>query len=132
MTEFSLVIDMRNGMFSTKVMKPQNIENNMDQDSEINPKDIRDRISAIDTRLEELNKERSGIIREREQLIASAMNKLTGIECTYVQRNLIYELMNNPNKTLNELSSDMDMNLETVNSMIEDIRDKIADKRREV
>ena len=71
-SEFTLVIDMRNGMFSARMIEPSKEEEEVDfNDVRMESlKKTRQTISEIDTKIEELNKERSKLIREREKVIS--------------------------------------------------------------
>ena len=122
-SEFTLVIDMRNGMFSARMIEPSKEEEEVDfNDVKMESlKKTRQTISEIDTKIEELNKERSKLIREREKVMASAMSNLNGTDCGYAHRNLMYEILNEPDRSMEQLSEDLNARPEVVKDLINDI-----------
>ena len=122
-SEFTLVIDMRNGMFSARMIEPSKEEEEVDFDDVKmeSLKKTRQTISEIDTKIEELNKERSKLIREREKVIATAVSNLNGTECGYAHRNLMYEILNEPDRSMEQLSEDLNARPEVVKDLINDI-----------
>ena len=122
-SEFTLVIDMRNGMFSARMIEPSKEEEEVDFDDVKmeSLKKTRQTISEIDTKIEELNRERSKLIREREKVMASAMSNLNGTDCGYAHRNLMYEILNEPDRSMEQLSEDLNARPEVVKDLINDI-----------
>ena len=122
-SEFTLVIDMRNGMFSARMIEPSKEEEEVDFDDirMESLKKTRQTISEIDTKIEELNKERSKLIREREKVMASAMSNLNDTDCGYAHRNLMYEILNEPDRSMEQLSEDLNARPEVVKDLINDI-----------
>ena len=121
-SEFTLVIDMRNGMFSARMIEPSKEEEVGFDDVKMESlKKTRQTISEIDTKIEELNKERSKLIREREKVMASAMSNLNGTDCGYAHRNLMYEILNEPDRSMEQLSEDLNARPEVVKDLINDI-----------
>lgn len=132
-SEFTIIIDMRNSMFSTRMIE---LETTTEQESEelsqdlMNLEEVREKISDIDKKIEELNKERSKNIREKEALIASVISELDDTQYGYNHRNILYEIMNEPDRSLNELSETLHVNENTINRVIEDIGYVIEEKRK--
>ena len=126
-SEFTLVIDMRNGMFSARMIEPSKEEEEVDFDDVKmeSLKKTRQTISEIDTKIEELNKERSKLIREREKVIATAVSNLNGTECGYAHRNLMYEILNEPDRTMEQLSEDLNARPDVVKDLINDIENAL-------
>ncbi len=125
-SEFTLVIDMRNGMFSARMIEPSEDEKEGFDDVKMESlKKTRQTISEIDQKIEELNKERSKLIREREQVMASALSSLNGTECGYAHRNLMYEILNEPERSMEQLSEDLDARPEVVKGLINDIENSL-------
>ena len=121
-SEFTLVIDMRNGMFSARMIEPSKEEEEGFDDVKMESlKKTRQTISEIDEKIEELNKERSKLIREREKVMASAMSNLNGTDCGYAHRNLMYEILNEPDRSMEQLSEDLNARPEVVKDLINDI-----------
>ncbi len=125
-SEFTLVIDMRNGMFSARMIEPSEDEKEGFDDVKMESlKKTRQTISEIDQKIEELNKERSKLIREREQVMASALSSLNGTGCGYMHRNLMYEILNEPDRSMEQLSEDLDVHPEVVKGLINDIENSL-------
>ena len=125
-SEFTLVIDMRNGMFSARMIEPSEDEKEGFDDVKMESlKKTRQTISEIDQKIEELNKERSKLIREREQVMASALSSLNGTGCGYAHRNLMYEILNEPERSMEQLSEDLDARPEAVKGLINDIENSL-------
>ena len=125
-SEFTLVIDMRNGMFSARMIEPSEDEKEGFDDVKMESlKKTRQTISEIDAKIEGLDKERSKLIREREQVMASALSSLNGTGCGYMHRNLMYEILNEPDRSMEQLSEDLDARPEVVKDLINDIENSL-------
>ena len=130
-SEFTLVIDMRNGMFSARMIEPSKEEEEVDFDDVKmeSLKKTRQTISEIDDKIEELNRERSKLIREREKVMASAMSNLNDTDCGYAHRNLMYEILNEPDRSMEQLSEDLNARPDVVKDLINDIENALADNK---
>ena len=124
-SEFTLVIDMRNGMFSARMIEPSEDDEGFENVKMESLKKTRQSISEIDGKIEELNKERSKLIREREKLIGSAVSDLNDTGCGYAHRNLMYEILNEPDRSMEQLSEDLHIRPETVRGLINDIEEAL-------
>ena len=125
-SEFTLVIDMRNGMFSARMIEPSKEEEEGFDDVKMESlKKTRQTISEIDEKIEELNKERSKLIREREKVIGTAMTTINDAGCGYAHRNLMYEILNEPDRSMEQLSEDLDARPEVVKGLISDIENAL-------
>ena len=129
-SEFTLVIDMRNGMFSARMIEPSEEDDEGFENVKMESlKKTRQTISEIDSKIEELNKERSKLIREREKVMSSAMSNLNDTECGYAHRNLMYEILNEPNRSMEQLSEDLNARPEVVKGLINDIENALTDDK---
>ena len=125
-SEFTLVIDMRNGMFSARMIEPSaEDEEGFENVKMESLKKARQSISEIDEKIEELNKERSKLIREREKIIGSAVSDLNGTGCGYAHRNLMYEILNEPDRSMEQLSEDLNVRPDVVKDLINDIENAL-------
>ena len=126
-SEFTLVIDMRNGMFSARMIEPSKEEEEGFDDVRMESlKKTRQTISEIDKKIEELNRERSKLIREREKVIANAMTTINDAGCGYPHRNLMYEILNEPDRTMEQLSEDLNARPDVVKDLINDIENALT------
>ena len=149
-SEFTLLVDMRNGMFTVRLAQPSDSASDTahdgvsgdaldEQEKDRRQKtekeriegiqEIRNNISEIDQQLREIEELRSKMIRRRESLISMMLNAVSE-SSTYRHRSLLYELLNEPEKDLNELSMDLSMNLERAREMIQDIERIFKNERR--
>lgn len=119
-SEFTLVVDMRSGMFSVRMMRPEDGDS-VDVPREEDLAEARKRISEIDRSIDELDRRRSLLVRERERLIASAMSSLDGTPCGYGHRMVMYEALDGPEMTVEDISNDLRMSREDVAGMVDDI-----------
>ncbi len=125
-SEFTLVIDMRNGMFSARMIEPSKEEEEGFDDVKMESlKKTRQDISEIDRKIEELNKERSKLIREREKVMATAMSTINDAGCGYAHRNLMYEILNEPDRSMEQLSEDLNARPDVVKDLINDIENAL-------
>ena len=125
-SEFTLVIDMRNGMFSARMIEPSaEDEGGFENVKMESLKKTRQSISEIDEKIEELNRERSKLIREREKIIGSAVSDLNGTGCGYAHRNLMYEILNEPDRSMEQLSEDLNVRPDVVKDLINDIENAL-------
>ncbi len=121
-SEFTLIVDMRSGMFSARMVEPKGERKDVDVDD---LKEMRSKIIDIDNELEQLEKRYSELMRERESIIASVISKQDG----YAQKSLAYEILDAPKKTVEELSKDLNARTDVVKEMIDDIERRMKDNR---
>ena len=118
-SEFTLMVDMRNGMFNARLVLPA--DSHEDTESTKDLEDTRKKIMELDVKIEELEEERSRMIRQRETLISSMLGAATE-NIGYRHRSLLYEMLNEPERNVDDLSLDLSMNAEIAKDMIEDIK----------
>lgn len=94
-TEFTVVIDMRRCMFSAGVTEETQEEEGPEPITETID-EMRKEIADMDREIEELERQRSILIRKRQNLISWAMSQLEGEGYTSLHRDLMYQMLNNP------------------------------------
>ncbi len=122
-SEFTLIIDMRNGMFSARMIEPE--EGKKDAVDLDNLRNMREKIDSIDTKLSHLEKEYSELIRERESILSSVISVQDG----YVRKNLAYEVLNKPKRSIEEISRDLNVSPDVIRDIIDDIERTIKDSK---
>jgi ArsR family transcriptional regulator len=131
-SEFTIVIDMRNGMFDTRIMesKPNcDAENDEKIENTKEFKETREKISDIDKQLEDIGKLRSELIGERNKLIKDFLKKINDRTIDYEHRNLLYEMLNNPDMDLSSISEEMGVNESFINQMMDDLMHMLEETR---
>lgn len=119
-SEFTLIIDMRNGMFLTRMIEPEkNDDGNKMEMKSLNK--MRKTISDIDNKIRKLNEERLRLIREREKILDTALSGLNKTKCTYAHRKLVYEILDEPDRPVNKFSSDLKTDVDTIEGMMREI-----------
>lgn len=121
-SEFTLIVDMRSGMFSARMVEPKGERKDVDVDD---LKEMRSKVIDIDNELEQLEKRYSELMRERESIIASVISKQDG----YAQKSLAYEILDAPKRTVEELSKDLNARTDVVKEMIDDIERRMKDNK---
>jgi ArsR family transcriptional regulator len=131
--EFTIVIDMRDGMFKTRMVEPNQTDVGLKIEKVIeNTKEFqetREKISEIDKQLEEINKLRSEMIGKRNDLIKTFLEGIDDRVIDYDHRTLLYELLNNPDMDTSSISEEMGVNATFVDRMMNDLL-KILDETR--
>ena len=94
-TEFTVVIDMRRSMFSADVTDESGSEDDVIPITETID-ELRSEISRSDKEVEELERQRSALIRKRQNMISWAMSQLDDEGFTSLHKNLMYQMLNNP------------------------------------
>ncbi len=129
-SEFTLVVDMRDGMFTARMVSPQTKDEKRNR-KQRKIKDImeaRAQVGVIDDELEELERRRSDIINRRRSLIAAANSILDVNEQHYRARALLYEIMNNPRLTMDEIAKRLSMNAEECADMLDEMVERTIEE----
>lgn len=121
-TEFSIVIDLRNGMFETRMIIPSEPEGGGEKFEKLEElEDLRKKISDIDGKLKECERIRSGLVRERNELITGFFGCVDCTGMDYVHRNLLYDMLNNPDMGIKEMSRGLGVNEDILDEMMTEI-----------
>lgn len=130
-SEFTIVIDMRNGMFDTRIVesKPSTDAKNKEIENTKEFKETREKISEIDKQLEEIGKLRSELIGERNKLIKDFLENIDDRMIDYEHRNLLYEMLNNPDMDMSSISEEMGVNESFINQMMDDLMHMLENTR---
>ena len=94
-TEVTVVIDMRRSLFSADVTEETEEEETSDPIIDTID-ELRSEISRLDKEVEELERQRSALIRRRQNMISWAMSQLNDEGYTPLHRELMYQMLNNP------------------------------------
>ncbi|MFA6668967.1 MAG: helix-turn-helix domain-containing protein [Candidatus Methanomethylophilaceae archaeon] len=100
--EFTLVMDMRSGMFRTRLILPNGEERPPADREEYGLEEARRMISGIDAELGDLERRRLELVRERESIMQSALSKAEDGD-----RSMLYEMLDSPDASPAEISARM-------------------------
>lgn len=127
-SEFTLVVDMRDGMFSARLMAPKVVEE-MEKKEKKEKKqrrfndimEARNLVALIDDEIEELERKRSEMVDRRREIISAAYSLTDLDDEHYRARALMYEMMDNPKLTMEEMARRLSMNSEECSELLEDM-----------
>lgn len=138
-SEFSIVIDLRGNMFDVRMTRsgpaqlpeaPQHAEKKGES-----LEDTRMRIAAIDRQLAEFEKKRQELVQERSAMIDGFMHENNSDMMDYHHRAMLYQMLNRPNWTAEDISRETGLSRSIVMAMVENLVDycdgKNNDKEKE-
>ena len=128
-SEFSITIDMRDGLFVTRFVTPDDEPAIQEEERTEELEVLRKKISEIDDALEECEKTRCELVRRRNELIKGFRSCASSREMDYVHRNLLYEMLDRPNMEIKEMSRMLDVNEEILDAMISEIIEQFNNRR---
>lgn len=128
-SEFSITIDLRNNMFEVRMIpageekEKRNPEPPEDArtSEERKLEEVRARISRIDRQIQEFDRRRLELVRERNSLINAFLNVANLDNMDYEHRELLYDMLNRPNWNAEEISKKTGFNENMVSRMIDEI-----------
>lgn len=116
--EFTIVMDMRSGMFRTNLFLPASGGDGAEGETEGRGlEEAREAISGIDGELREIERRRLELVEERGRLISSVMSR-----APYGYRNLMYEMLDRPDDTPEEISARLDADEDDIRHMMADAK----------
>ncbi len=128
-SEFTITIDMRNNMFEVRMIPIEDGAKDKtakDPDTEKTTEEqkleaVRARISQIDRQISEFDRRRAKLVRERNDLIDEFLHMADLDNLGYQHRELLYDMLNRPNWSSEEMSKNMGFNENTISKMIDEI-----------
>jgi len=128
-SEFTLTIDVRNGMFRATLTTPDDEETSQEM-TEMELGEVREYLSEIDKQIEEFNRMREEMVRQRNAMIRSFMSGPIAGELSYVERCIIYEMLNSPAHDITEVSRSMGVREDRMTEIVNDIECKCKDAKK--
>jgi predicted transcriptional regulator len=119
-SEFTLTIDLRNGMFRATLSKPEDDEPTQ-EDADMELDGIRESLFEIDRQISEFDKMREEMIKRRNIMIRSFMSGSLAGELDYLERSILYEMLNSPGQDMNEVSRDMGVREDRMKEIMKEI-----------
>ncbi len=127
-SEFTITIDMRNGMFRTSLIAPD-MNETIQEENNMELGEIRETLSEIDRQIHEFDEMRANMIRQRNRMISAFMNGSAANELDYLGRNLLYEMLNYPDHDIEDVSKDLGLREDRITGIIEEIENKCRDAK---
>jgi len=128
-SEFTLTIDLRNGMFMTTLSEPEDNES-AQEGPDMEFEEIRESLSAIDRQISEFDKMREEMIKKRNMMIRSFMSGPIAGGFDYLERSILYELLNSPDHDAKEVSRDMGVREDKMARVVNDVENKHTDNKK--
>ncbi len=128
-SEFTLTIDLRNGMFRATLSEPEKRES-VQKDEDMMFGEIRESLSEIDRQITEFDKLREEMIERRNMMIRSFMTGPIASDLDYLERSILYEMLNSPGHDLNEVSKEMGVREDRMKEIINDIECRTQECQR--
>ncbi len=134
-SEFTITIDMRNSMFEmrmisagekTEARAAEVPEEKTHEERKL--EEVRAKISSIDRQIAEFDRRRSAMIRQRNDLINEFLDGTDLRNLDYGHRELLYDMLNRPNWSAEDISKSLGFNENIVSEMIDDILDMMSRK----
>ncbi|AGI47038.1 putative transcriptional regulator [Thermoplasmatales archaeon BRNA1] len=129
-SEFSITIDMRNNMFEMRLVPIAQAKEQVPKEpedyrtsEERRLEEVRGRISSIDRQIAEFDKRRAEMVRERNSLINGFLASTDLGNLDYEHRELLYDMLNRPNWSAEDISRNLGFNESMVSRMIDDLLD---------
>jgi len=123
-TEFTLTIDLRDGMFRATLSMPESSDD-VEEAGEFDLFELREALSEIDHQISEFDRMREEMIERRNRIMCSFMRSPFASEFGYLERSIIYTMLNLPEHDPSEVSRALgvrdDMTASTMNK-IENIK----------
>ncbi|MDR0508437.1 MAG: helix-turn-helix domain-containing protein [Candidatus Methanoplasma sp.] len=128
-SEFTLTVDMRNGMFRATLSRPEHDEGTQES-IDMALEEVRESLSEIDRHIEELDRMREEMVEKRNLMIRSFMNSQVAGGFDYLERSILYEMLNSPEHNLQEIFRDMGIREDRMTKIINDIEYRHKDTKR--
>jgi predicted transcriptional regulator len=127
-SEFTLTIDLRSGMFRATLSEPEYfLEDEGPEDMELDA--VRENLMEIDRQIDEFNRLREEMIEKRNAMIRSFMSGPIASELGYLERSILYEMLDSPGHDTTEVSRDMGVRDDLLIKMMKDINNTQRHKR---
>ncbi|AIZ57077.1 helix-turn-helix domain protein [Candidatus Methanoplasma termitum] len=128
-SEFTLTIDMRNGLFRATLSMPASVDDAQEnRDMEFD--EVRETLSEIDRQISEFDRLREEMIERRNRMMSSFMHGPIASELGYLERSIIYGMLNSPEHDASEVSREMGLRDDTTTKVVNDIENKCKDPKR--
>jgi len=128
-SEFTLTIDLRNGMFRATLSEPV-IVADAEESTEMAFDETREILSEIDRQIMEFDRMREEMIERRNMMIRSFMNGPDAGGFDYLERSILYEMLNSPGSDIKEVSKNLGVRDERMTKIVNDVECKHNDNKK--
>jgi len=128
-SEFTLTIDLRNGMFRATLSEPDTIEE-WEENIDMEFGEVRAGLSEIDRQITEFDRMREEMIERRNAMIRSFMNGPLAGGLGYTERSILYEMLNSPCHDMREVSKEMGVREDMMSRVMNDIESRHKDDKK--
>jgi predicted transcriptional regulator len=122
-SEFTITIDLRNGTFRATLSEPDYHETN-EENIEFELEGIRESLFEIDRQINEFDRMREEMIRRRDTMIRSFMSSPIAGELDYLERTILYEMLNSPGHDIEDVSREMGLREDRMTRIMNEIENK--------
>jgi ArsR family transcriptional regulator len=125
-SEFTLIIDLRTGMFETDIIPAQNKPDEYEISEETTQgrmelENVRQNISYIDRQISEFDRMRSELIGQRNAIMTAFIHDMDNSRIDYVHRCLLYKMLDSPDGDADTISRDLGVNEDSVTEMMREV-----------
>ncbi|MCL1979347.1 MAG: helix-turn-helix domain-containing protein [Methanomassiliicoccaceae archaeon] len=127
-SEFTLTIDLRGGMFRATLSEPENDGTAQEKDC-MGLDGTREVLSEIDRQISEFDRLREEMIKKRDMMIRSFMNGPFACDLGYLERSMLYEMLNSPGHDIGEVSRDLGVREDRMTKIVKEIENRQNDTK---
>ena len=127
-SEFTLTIDMRNGMFRATLSMPKDDETEQ-ENTVLEFGEIRESLFEIDRQIDEFDKMREEMVRRRNAMMRSFMSGPIACDLDYLERSIIYEMLNSPGCDIAEVFREMGVREDRMTKIVNEIECKSKESK---
>jgi predicted transcriptional regulator len=125
-TGFTVIMDLRNGMFSTRLIEPDKDDTQKDdKKSSAEPwplKKVREEMQRIDRETSELEMAREKLMEQRTRMMSDILERLPGNDGTYRHRILLHRILSHPQEDLDQISRSLQMRREECEALLQEMQ----------
>ncbi|MGE4275498.1 MAG: ArsR/SmtB family transcription factor [Candidatus Methanomethylophilaceae archaeon] len=125
-TGFTVIMDLRNGMFTTRVIEPEEGNAQMEnEEASADPlplKKVREEMQRIDQEISELEKARERMMGQRTRMMSDILERLPGNDGAYRHRILLHRILSHPQEDLDQISQSLQMRREECEILLQEMQ----------
>ncbi len=115
---FTLVIDVRHGLFSARVIQATDPEAEIDWDAVPRLDELRGEMADIEIELNDLDARRDALMVEKERRMVDAMRLLDFQEIDHTMRTFMYRMLDQPLMDLGDIARELSLRDDIVDELV--------------